>query len=181
MTIKLYDTMQRATVALEPRETGKVGMYVCGPTVYNYVHIGNARTFIWYDEIRRYLTYRGLSVTYVMNYTDVDDKIIERANIEGISPDSISNKYAQAFQENMSALKVSPPDILALATTHIEDMVKAIEGLIERGAAYESGGDVFFSVEHFDGYGRLSGRSLEDMRAGERVEPNESKKHPMDF
>ena len=181
MAIKVYDTMRRDTVELEPRDPGQISMYLCGPTVYNYVHIGNARTIIWYDLIRRYLTYRGHAVTFVMNYTDVDDKIIERANIEGISPDAISSKYAQAFQEDMAALKVSPPDILALATTHIDDMVKAIEGLIERGAAYEADGDVFFSVDRFDGYGRLSGRTLDDMRAGERIEPHESKRHPMDF
>ena len=181
MAITVYDTMRRSAVELTPRDAGQVSMYLCGPTVYNYVHIGNARTIIWYDEIRRYLSYRGYSVTFVMNYTDVDDKIIERANIEGISPDAVSSKYAQAFQEDMSALKVSPPDILALATTHIEDMIKAIEGLVERGVAYESGGDVFFAVERFEDYGKLSGRSLEDMRAGERVEPNAAKRHPMDF
>ena len=181
MTIRVHDTMRRATVDFEPREPGKASMYVCGPTVYNYVHIGNARTFVWFDLIRRYLEYRGFSVTFVMNYTDVDDKIIERANVEGISPDAISSKYAQAFQEDMAALGVSPPDILALATTHIEDMIKAIEGLIERGNAYETDGDVFFAVDGFDNYGSLSGRSLDDMRAGERVEPHESKRNPLDF
>src|SRR5687767_2879647 len=99
MAIKVHDTMRRSTVALEPRDAGQISMYLCGPTVYNYVHIGNARTIVWYDMIRRYLSYRGYAVTFVMNYTDVDDKIIERANIEGISPDAISSKYAQAFQE----------------------------------------------------------------------------------
>ena len=181
MAIRVHDTLRRETVELAPRDPGQISMYLCGPTVYNYVHIGNARTIAWYDLIRRYLTYRGYAVTFVMNYTDVDDKIIERANIEGISPDAISSKYAQAFQEDMSALKVSPPDILALATTHIDDMVKAIEGLIERGSAYEADGDVFFSVDGFQDYGRLSGRTLDDMRAGERVEPHASKRHPLDF
>jgi cysteinyl-tRNA synthetase len=156
-------------------------MYVCGPTVYNYVHIGNARTFIWFDAIRRYLVYRGYEVTFVMNYTDVDDKIIERAKIEELPPEGITGKYASAFEEDMEALKFEPADILVRATDHIEDMVDAIEKLVGNGAAYEAEGDVYFAVEKFDGYGRLSGRSLEEMRAGERVEPLEHKRNPLDF
>ncbi|HYI46643.1 MAG TPA: cysteine--tRNA ligase [Actinomycetota bacterium] len=181
MTIRVQETLGKGTVDLEPRDSGKVSIYVCGPTVYNFIHIGNARTFVWFDQIRRYLSYRGYDVTYVMNYTDVDDKIIERANVEGISPDAITSKYARAFEEDMAALGVTPPDVLALATTHIEDMVEAIEGLVEKGVAYEAEGDVFFSVEKFPGYGKLSGRSLDDMRAGERIEPQETKKYPLDF
>jgi cysteinyl-tRNA synthetase len=168
-------------VDLRPRDEGRLGIYVCGPTVYNYVHIGNARTFVWFDLIRRYLIYRGYDVTYVMNYTDVDDRIIERANVEGISAEAVTSKYSRGFEEDMRSLGVTPPDVLTLATTHIEDMVKAIEGLIEKGVAYEADGDVFFTVERFEGYGRLSRRSLDDMRAGERVEPHESKEHPLDF
>jgi cysteinyl-tRNA synthetase len=156
-------------------------MYACGPTVYGYVHIGNARTVLWYDLIRRYLAYRGYDVTYVSNYTDVDDKIIERAKVEGMSADEVARKYAAAFEEDMRALSVEPPSILVKATDHIEEMIKAIEGLIERGAAYESGGDVYFAVENFEGYGKLSNRTLDDMRAGERVEPGENKRHPLDF
>jgi cysteinyl-tRNA synthetase len=179
--IQIYDTLQRKTVPLQPREEGRVTMYACGPTVYNYVHIGNARTQLWFDFIRRYLRYRGFDVTYVSNYTDVDDRIIERANIEGIPADGIAKKYAAAFEANMAALGVENPDILVRATEHIEDMVKAVEGLIEKGAAYEVGGDVFFSVENFDGYGKLSRRTLEDMRARERIEPHPGKRHPLDF
>lgn len=181
MTIRVHETMRRGTIDLEPRDAGKISMYLCGPTVYNFIHIGNARTCVWFDQIRRYLAYRGYDVTYVMNYTDVDDKIIERANVEGISPDAVTSKYARAFEEDMAAMGVTPPDVLARATTHIEDMIKAIEGLIEKGVAYSAEGDVFFSVEKFSGYGKLSGRSLDDMRAGERIEPQETKKYPLDF
>jgi cysteinyl-tRNA synthetase len=156
-------------------------MYVCGPTVYNYVHIGNARTSIWFDFIRRYLTYRGFDVTYVMNYTDVDDRIIERAKLEGIPSDGVARKYTQAFEVDMAALGAEPADVLCKATDHIEEMVEAVEGLIERGLAYESEGDVFFSVVHFAGYGKLSGRSLEDISAGERIEPAKNKRNPLDF
>ena len=179
--IRVHDSLKGKTVPLETREEGRVAMYTCGPTVYNYIHIGNARTFTWFDQIRRYLTYRGYHVTYVMNYTDVDDKIIERAALEGVSEDEITHKYASAFERNMEALGVKPPDILARATDHIEDMVAAIEGLVEKGSAYAADGDVFFAVEKFPGYGKLSRRSLDEMRAGERVEPHAGKKHPLDF
>jgi cysteinyl-tRNA synthetase len=156
-------------------------MYVCGPTVYNYIHIGNARTFLSFDLIRRYLRYRGYEVTYVMNYTDVDDKIIERAKIEGIPTEGVTQKYSKAFKDDMSALGVNMADVIVKATEHVEDMVEAIEGLIERDVAYEADGNVFYAVENFPGYGKLSGRTLDDMRAGERIEPHESKRNPMDF
>jgi cysteinyl-tRNA synthetase len=181
MSIRIYDSGPRQVVSLEPRDPARVAMYVCGPTVYNYVHIGNARTFVWFDFIRRYLTYRGLDVTYVMNYTDVDDKIIERSKLEGIPAEGVATKYAQAFEADMSALGAEPADVLARATDHVEDMITAVEGLIERGVAYESEGDVFFSVESFSGYGKLSGRSPEDMRAGERIDPSDNKRSPLDF
>ena len=181
MSLRIHDTRTRALVPLQTREPGRVSMYGCGPTVYNYVHIGNARTTLWYDLIRRYLVYRGYDVTYVMNYTDVDDKIIERSNVEGSDPDDVAGKYALAFERDMAALGVEPPDVLALATKHIKEMVTAIEGLVERGVAYEVDGDVFFAVERFEAYGRLSGRSLDDMRAGERIEPHAGKKYPLDF
>jgi cysteinyl-tRNA synthetase len=179
--LRIHDTMQRRTVPLEPRDDGRVGIYGCGPTVYNYAHIGNVRTFLWYDLMRRYLTYRGFDVTYVMNYTDVDDKMIERARIEGLPLEGVASKYGAALEADLRALGVQPPDILSRATDHIEEMVEAIEGLVERGFAYEVEGDVWFSVESFEGYGKLSGRTLEDMRAGERVEPSASKRHPLDF
>jgi cysteinyl-tRNA synthetase len=177
----VYDTLSRKEVDLTPRDEGRISMYACGPTVYGYVHIGNARTVLWYDQIRRYLAYRGYEVIYVSNYTDVDDKIIERAKLEAISPDEVARKYAAAFEADMERLSVEPPTILVKATDHIEEMVKAIEGLIERGTAYEAGGDVYFAVDRFDGYGKLSHRSLDDMRAGARVEPGEHKRNPLDF
>ncbi|HEX2293827.1 MAG TPA: cysteine--tRNA ligase [Actinomycetota bacterium] len=181
MGVRIYDSKQRRVVPLETRDEGRVAMYCCGPTVYNYIHIGNARTMVWFDAIRRYLAYRGYEVTYVMNYTDVDDKIIERAKAEGIPPDGITTKYTKAFEEDMAALGATPADIVCRATDHIDLMVEAIEGLVDKGLAYEAGGDVWFAVERFPGYGSLSGRSLDDMRAGERVEPNEHKRHPLDF
>jgi cysteinyl-tRNA synthetase len=181
MSIRIYDSLRRETTALEAREPGRIGMYVCGPTVYNYVHIGNARTALWFDLIRRYLVYRGFEVTYVTNYTDVDDKIIERANAEGLSPDEIATKYADAYEKDMSALGVGHPDELGRATQHIPQMIEAIEGLVERDVAYAAEGNVFFSVERFPGYGQLSGRSLDDMRAGERIEPHAAKRFPLDF
>ena len=181
MAVQVHETLAGGVKPLQLRDSGRVAMYVCGPTVYNYIHIGNARTFVWFDQIRRYLAYRGLEVTYVVNYTDVDDKIIERANLEGISPDAVSRKYANAFESDMKGLGVRGPDIVVRATDHIEDMVKSIETLVEKGLAYEAGGDVYFAVERFDGYGKLSHRSLDDMRAGQRVEPSEHKENPLDF
>lgn len=181
MSIRIHDSRMRAVVELDTRDPGRVSMYVCGPTVYNLIHIGNARTFLWFDFIRQYLAYRGYEVTYVMNYTDVDDRIIERAKVEGTTTDAVTAKYTRAFEDDMGALGVKHADVLCRATDHIGAMVKAIEDLIERGAAYAVGGDVFYSVETFPSYGRLSGRSLEDMRAGDRVEPHEGKSHPLDF
>ncbi|MDQ5874698.1 MAG: cysteine--tRNA ligase [Actinomycetota bacterium] len=181
MSLRVYDSAARSVVAFEPAHPPRVSMYVCGPTVYGLVHIGNARTFLWFDLIRRYLSYRGFEVTFVMNYTDVDDKIIERAREEDVDEESLARRYAEAFEADMKALGVDAPDILARATEHIPDMVAAIEGLVQQGFAYEADGNVFFAVERFDGYGRLSGRSLADMRAGQRVEPHPSKRHPLDF
>jgi cysteinyl-tRNA synthetase len=181
MAIRFYESRRRDLVELEPRDEGRISMYACGPTVYNLIHVGNARTIVWYDQVRRYLTYRGYDVTYVMNYTDVDDKIIERAKIEGIPTEGVTTKYTQAFEEDMSALGASPASLIVRATDHIESMVEAIEGLIERGLAYEADGNVWYAVEKFEGYGKLSGRSLDDMRAGERVEPSPGKAHPLDF
>ncbi len=181
MPVRMHDTLRRRVVELTTRDPERVTMYGCGPTVYNYAHIGNVRTFLWYDLMRRYLVYRGFDVTYVLNYTDVDDKLIQRAREEGIPIETVAKKYAAALENDLEALGVAPPDVLCRATDHIPAMVEAIEGLLARGVAYESEGDVWFSVESFPGYGKLSGRTLEDMRAGERVEPSASKRHPLDF
>src|SRR5918997_2188057 len=149
MGVRIYDSKLRKVVPLETRDEGRVAMYCCGPTVYNYIHIGNARTMVWFDAIRRYLAYRGYDVTYVMNYTDVDDKIIERANAEGLPPDGITSKYTKAFEEDMAALGARPADIVCRATDHIPLMVEAIDGLVDKGLAYEANGDVWFAVEKF--------------------------------
>ena len=166
---------------LETAEPGRVSMYVCGPTVYGFAHVGNARTFVWFDMIRRYLIYRGFDVTYVLNYTDVDDKIIDRARLEKITPEELARDCGRAFEQDMAALGVRPPDILCKATDHIAEMVNAIEGLVDKEFAYEADGDVFFAIERFAGYGSLSHRSIDDLRAGERIEPRASKRHPLDF
>jgi cysteinyl-tRNA synthetase len=181
MTIRIHDTLAREVVPLGTREPTRVTMYGCGPTVYNYAHIGNVRTFLWYDLIRRYLVYRGFDVTYVMNYTDVDDKTIDRARLEGIPLQAVTNKYAAALERDLEALGVESPDVLCRATDHIPDMVDAVARLVDKGVAYESEGDVWFSVEAFPSYGKLSGRTLDDMRAGERVEPAPGKRNPLDF
>lgn len=181
MSVRVHDTLRRAQVDLEPRDPGKISMYACGLTVYNHAHIGNVRTLLWYDQIRRYLEYRGFEVTYVMNYTDVDDKIIERAKVESITPDEVAEKYAKAFEDDMLSLGAEGPTILVRATEHIQDMIDAIQGLIDNGSAYEADGDVYFAVEKFPDYGKLSKRTLNDMRAGERIEPSEKKTNPLDF
>jgi len=181
MAIRIYESRRREVVDLEPRDEGRISMYACGPTVYNLIHVGNARTLVWYDQLRRYFEYRGYDVTYVMNYTDVDDKIIERAKVEGIPPEGVTTKYAQAYEEDMSALGTEPASLVVRATDHIEGMIEAIQGLIDKGLAYEAEGNVWYAVEKFDGYGKLSGRSLDDMRAGDRIEPSPGKEHPLDF
>ena len=181
MPIEIYDSLQRAKVPLTTREPGKATIYSCGATVYNYIHIGNARTSLWFDQIRRYLRYRGFTATYITNYTDVDDKIIDRAKAEGLTPDGVTSKYIKAFEDDLGALGAEYPDLICRATEEIDGMVEAIKGLVEKGMAYEAGGNVWFSVESFDGYGKLSHRTLDDMRAGERVEPHAGKLHPLDF
>src|SRR5918992_5005201 len=145
MPIQIHDSLAKKAVPLETRDDGKVAMYCCGPTVYGYIHIGNARTFLWFDFIRRYLTYRGFDVTYVMNITDVDDKIIERANLEKIPPDAVTSKYTEAFQKDLAGLGVRPADIIVKATDHIDDMISAIQSLIDKGNAYEAEGNVWFA------------------------------------
>jgi cysteinyl-tRNA synthetase len=181
MSIRFWDSMKRASADLTTREPGRVSMYLCGPTVYNRIHIGNARTMLWLDMIRRYLIYRGYQLTFVMNYTDVDDKTIKAAQDEGLPLEGVTNKYAQAFEDDMRRLGVWPPDVLCRATDHVPLMVEAIQGLINAGYAYDAEGDVFFSVQKFGDYGKLSGQSIEAMREGARVEPHASKRHPLDF
>ena len=154
--IKLYDTRRRQKVDFEPVEPGKVSMYVCGPTVYNRIHIGNARTFISFDMIRRYLTWRGFDVTFVQNVTDVDDKIIKRAGEEARTAAEVAEEYTRLFIEDMRAAGVQDPDIRPKATEEIGTMIALIERLIERGHAYVSEGDVYFDVRSYPGYGPVS-------------------------
>ena len=181
MSLTVYNTMSRRKEEFQPREEGKVFMYVCGPTVYNYIHVGNGRAYLVFDVIRRYLAYKGYEVLYVQNFTDVDDKIINRAREEGKTPEEIAVHYERAFLEDMRALGVQPPDIAPRATETIPRMLDMIEELVRKGYAYSVDGDVYFRVGSFEDYGKLSGRCLDEMRAGERVEVDARKENPMDF
>ena len=184
--IKIYDTKARAKVDLNPIEFKQIRMYVCGPTVYNYIHIGNARTFISFDMIRRYLEYRKFDVVYVSNITDVDDKIIKKANEEGRSAEEVAKEYTRAFIRDMHAVNVKDPTVRPKATQEIGPMIKLVEELIAAGHAYEVEGDVYFDVRSYDGYGELSGRNIDEMESGHRelragAEVEDRKHDPLDF
>lgn len=179
--MKIYNTMSRKKEDLIPIHPGKINMYVCGPTVYDHIHFGNARTFISFDTIRRYLEWKGFDVAFVQNITDVDDKIINRANKEGRTFEEVATEYTKAFVEAMDALGIKAPTARPKATESIPEMIELIEDLIERGHAYAIDGDVYFSVRSYPEYGKLSGRNLEDMRSGARVGVDERKKDPLDF
>ncbi len=181
MAIRLHNTLTRSKEEFVPRDPGRVAMYVCGPTVYNDIHVGNARTFLSFDVIRRYLIWRGFDVDFVQNITDVDDKIIRRAAEEGISAAEVAEKYTEAFLAAMRELGVLEPTRQPRATEEIPGMVAMVERLIAAGHAYESGGDVYFAVRSFADYGKLSGRDVEDLMVGARVEPGELKRDPLDF
>lgn len=179
--MRVYNTLSRTKEEFTPREPGRVSMYVCGPTVYNHIHIGNARTFLSFDVMRRYLEWKGFDVTFVQNVTDVDDKIINRANEEGRSAAEVAREYTAAFIRAMRELGVKDPTVRPLCTETIPEMIEMIERLIERGHAYEVDGDVYFSVRSFPAYGKLSGRDVDEMRSGARVEIDERKADPLDF
>jgi len=179
--IQIYNTLTRKKEPLKPIEEGHVKLYVCGITSYDYCHIGHARSFLVFDMIVRYLRYRGFKVTFVRNFTDIDDKIINRANEQHVSSDELANRFIGEFYTDTDQLGILRPDIEPRATEHIPEMIELIEELVAKGLAYQSGNDVYFRVEDFPGYGKLSGRNLEDMKAGARIEVNEKKKHPMDF
>jgi len=181
VTLRLYNTATHKKDIFQPLEEGKVGIYVCGVTVYDLCHIGHARSTIVFDVLTRYLRAKGLDVTYVRNFTDVDDKIIERAKLSGKDTGSLAQEFIDTFYEDMGALRVLNADVEPKATDHIDGMIEMIEALIDRGHAYAEGTDVYFSVTSFKGYGSLSGRKLEDMRAGSRIAVDEKKRHPMDF
>jgi cysteinyl-tRNA synthetase len=181
MAIKFYNTATRKKEDFHPLNEGKVGIYVCGVTVYDLCHIGHARSAIVFDVLVRYLRARGFDVTYVRNFTDVDDKIIERARQLEKEPGDLAQEFIDAFYEHMGALGVLNADVEPRATEHIDHMIQMIETLIHKGFAYVGEGDVFYSVEKFNDYGKLSGRKLEDMRAGSRIAVDARKRHPMDF
>lgn len=179
--MKLYNTLTRQKEEFVPIEENKVKMYSCGPTVYNYFHIGNARPFIMFDLLRNYLIYRGYEVTFVQNFTDVDDKIIKRANEEGISPFEVADKYIEEYFKDADGLGIKRADVHPRVTENINEIVDFIAELVEKGYAYESSGDVYFDTQKFKEYGKLSRQNLAELNLGARIEVNEDKKHPMDF
>jgi cysteinyl-tRNA synthetase len=179
--IKLYNTLTGKKEEFVPLHPGKVTMYACGVTVYDYSHLGHARGAVAFDLIQRYFRRRGFDVKYVRNFTDVDDKIINRAKEEGTTPAEVAQKYIDAYQEDMKRLGVGRADVEPKATEHIKEMLEVIKGLLDKGHAYVVDGDVYFRVASFGAYGKLSKRNLDDLKAGARVEVDERKADPLDF
>src|SRR6185436_5769732 len=179
--MKIHNTMARMKEELVPMTPGEIKMYSCGVTVYDLSHVGHARMLMVFDVIARYLRFAGLRVTFVRNFTDIDDKIIRRANQEGIPARELSERNIAAFEQDMAALGVLPPDIEPRATEHLPEMIGLIERLIARGYAYVVDGDVYFEVRRFPAYGKLSGKNLDELQAGARVEVDERKRDPRDF
>ncbi len=181
MSLRVYNDLTQRKEEFVPLEPGKVRFYNCGPTVYDYFHIGNARAFTVADTVRRYLTWRGYQVTFVQNFTDIDDKMINRARERGISVGELADEMIAAYQQDARSLNLLPPDVSPRATEHIAEMVAMVERLIAKGYAYASGGDVYFRVRAFSHYGCLSHRNLDDLRVGARIEVDERKDDPLDF
>lgn len=179
--MKLYNTLTRKKEEFVPMVPGEVKMYVCGPTVYNYFHIGNARPFVVFDTVRRFFEYKGYKVTYVQNFTDIDDKIIAKAKEEGLSPEYVSEKYIQEYYKDAEALGVKKADIHPKVTENIQEIIDFVKKLMDKGYAYEVNGDVYYDTSKFKEYGKLSKQSIEDLEAGARIEINEGKRNPMDF
>ena len=179
--MKIFNTMTRSKEEFKPLEEGKVKIYVCGPTVYNYIHVGNARPFIIFDTLRRYLEYRGYDVTFVQNFTDVDDKIIKRGHEEGIAPEQIAQKYIKEYFVDADGLGIKRASVHPQVTENIEQIIEFVKELEDKGYAYAVNGDVYFDTQKFEGYGKLSGIKQEELEAGSRIEVNDQKKHPMDF
>ena len=179
--MKLYNTLTRTKEEFIPIEEGKVKMYVCGPTVYNYIHIGNARPFIIFDTLRRYLEYRGYDVTFVQNFTDVDDKIIKIGHEEQISPEEVANKYIDEYFVDADGLGIKRASVHPRVTDNINEIITFVKELEDKGYAYEVNGDVYFDTKKFEGYGKLSKQNQDDLEAGARIEVNSQKRHPMDF
>ncbi|MBX0359875.1 cysteine--tRNA ligase [Halobacillus sp. Nhm2S1] len=181
MAINIYNTLTRKKEPFQPLEEGKVKMYVCGPTVYNYIHIGNARPAIVFDTVRRYFEYRGYDVHYVLNFTDVDDKLIKAANEMGEGVTDIANRFIEAYKEDVGALGVKEAVDHPRVTENMDEIISFIQGLIDKGFAYEAGGDVYFRTRSFDQYGKLSHQSIDELRSGSRIEVGDKKEDPLDF
>jgi len=179
--LRIYNTLTRQKEEFKPIKPGKIKLYACGPTVYNYFHIGNARAFLTFDVIRRYLEFRGFEVTYVQNITDIEDKIIAQSIDEKLPFSVIAEKYTQAFLDDVKRLGTKPPTHQPKASEYIQPMIDLIKLQVDKGFAYESGGDVYFEVNKLPQYGQLSGKKTEDQKAGARVEENKLKRHPADF
>ncbi len=180
--MQVYNTMTRRKEPLVPIKEGEISMYVCGPTVYDYFHIGNARPFVVFDTMRRYLEYRGYKVKYVQNFTDIDDKMINRANKEGTTVKELGDRFIQEYYHDADALGIERATVNPRATEHIGDIIKLVKKLIEKGHAYATdSGDVYFSVRSFPGYGKLKGQDIDDMENGARISPTEQKHDPLDF
>lgn len=179
--MKLYNTQTRQKEEFIPLAKGKVKMYSCGPTVYNYFHIGNARPFIIFDILRRYLTYKGFDVTFVQNFTDIDDKVINKANEEGVTFDVIADKFIKEYYIDAEGLGIEPANYHPKATDCMEDIIDIVKILIDKGLAYNVDGDVYYRTSKFEGYGKLSGQNIEELESGARVDVNEQKENPLDF
>jgi cysteinyl-tRNA synthetase len=179
--LKIYNTLTNQKEEFKPIDPPNVNMYMCGPTVYDYFHIGNARSFINADFIRRYLEFKNYKVKYVMNLTDVDDKIINKSNEEKIKPEKVTEKYIEAFFEDIDKLKIKKADVFPKATMHMDDIIRMIKKLEEKGFAYNVNGNVFYDVGKFVEYGKLSGKKIDELESGSRVEVNVEKKNPLDF
>lgn len=181
MSIQIYNTLTRKKEPFIPLEEGKVKMYVCGPTVYNYIHIGNARPVIVFDMVRRYLEYRGYDVKFVSNFTDVDDKIIKTANELGEEVGELTERFINAYFEDVTALGCSKADAHPRVTEHIDDIIDFVQVLINKGYAYESSGDVYYRTRKFEGYGKLSHQSIDELKVGARIEESDIKENALDF
>jgi len=181
MTLKIYNTLTRRKEEFIPLKEGEVGIYVCGPTVYNFIHIGNARPFIIFEVVRRYLKFKGYKVKYIQNLTDIDDKMINNAQKSNVTVSELAEKFIKEYFIDADSLNVGRADIHPRATEHIKEIIELVKGLEEKGYAYVIDGDVFFNVSKFDGYGKLSGQDIEELKSGARVEIDERKREAIDF
>lgn len=179
--MRIYNTLSRKKEEFVPLEPGKVRIYACGPTVYNYIHIGNARPICVFDVLRRYLEYRGYEVKFVQNFTDIDDKLIKKANEEGITVAEVAERYIAEYKKDAEGLGVRPANVHPRATEVVDKIIEIVSHLVEKGYAYESNGDVYFRVHKFEDYGKLSHMPIEDLEAGSRVDVSEIKEDPLDF